>query len=141
MILCKPFDMGKFVDFDCSTGSSMPSDSVDNQKGNFHIVEGNAVAIYNRDNRLMLQIGLKIWDISSDKIELNYFHNIAKRTSCFQVLFNEELISVEYEAWWAKIPGFEPIEPEMDEDEDFMAYVFSVWKNTQLQKNLLSQWS
>lgn len=141
MILCKPFDMGIFVDFNCSTGIAMPSDSANDQKGNFHVVEGNAVAIYSKDNKLMLQIGLKIWDLSSDSVELSYFHNISKRTSCFQVLFNGELTSIEYEAWWAKIPMFVPVEPEMDEDEDFMAYILSVWKNAQLQKTLLSRWS
>lgn len=141
MILCKPFDKGRFVDFDYSNGSVIPCESANSQKGNLHIVDGNAVAIYSLDNKLMLQIGLKIWDLSSDVLKLNYFHNIANRTSCFQVLFNGELTSIEYEAWWANIPDFEPVEPEMDEDEDFMAYVFSVWKNTQVQKALLSRWN
>jgi len=52
-----------------------------------------------------------------------------------------ENFSIEYDAWWADIPSFEPVEPEMDEDEDFMGYIYAVWMNKTLQNNLISSWS
>lgn len=141
MILSKPFDKGDLVDFDATIGAVSLSVNVSGKpKGNFHLLDQKCLAIYCEGNALILQIGSDKWEFYSGDIELRYFHNVAKRTTCFEVKSQEKSVSIEYKAWWAEIPGFEPVEPEMDEDEDFLGYVFSVWKNKQLQERLISNW-
>lgn len=142
MILSRPFDKGDLVDFDTITGAVGFNVRVSEKpKGNFHALDQTCLAIYSDDNSLILQIDSDKWDLSSEDIELRYFHNLAKRTTCFEVRFRDKAFSIEYKAWWAEIPGFEPVEPEMDEDEDFLAYVFEVWKNKKLQRSLINRWA
>ncbi|PXF30703.1 hypothetical protein WH50_14000 [Pokkaliibacter plantistimulans] len=142
MILSKPFDKGDLVDFDASIG--VVNSNVDvsvKPKGNFHLLDQRCLAIYCEDNVLILQMDRDKWELSSADVELRYFHNLANRTTCFEVKSPKKSVSIEYKTWWAEIPGFEPVEPEMDEDEDFLGYVFSVWKNKQLQGSLISNWA
>ncbi|WP_277252494.1 hypothetical protein, partial [Neptunomonas phycophila] len=99
------------------------------------------VAIFRDGNQLILQIGEKKWNLSSQDVVLRYSHNFSKKVTVFEVELDGENLSIEYDAWWADIPSFEPVEPEMDEDEDFMGYIYAVWMNKTLQNNLISSWS
>jgi hypothetical protein len=142
MILSKPFDKGDLVDFDVSTGVAISNVGVSvKPKGNFHLLDQKLLAIYCEGNTLILQLDTDKWELSSVDVELMYFHNLANKTTCFEVKSPEKSVSIEYKAWWAEIPGFEPVEPEMDEDEDFLGYVYAVWKNKQLQGSLISSWA
>ena len=142
MILSKPFDKGEFIDFDSSTCNFKSVVNIDEKpKGNFHLLGQNKVAIFSDNNQLILQIGDKTWNLSSQDIVLRYSHSLSKKMTSFEVKSNGQNISIEYEAWWAGIPSFEPIEPEMDEDEDFMGYIYAVWVNKALQQSLISSWS
>ncbi|NRD72174.1 hypothetical protein HQQ94_02755 [Shewanella sp. VB17] len=143
MILSKPFDKGELVDFDSSTCTfNKPVTDIDEKsKGNFHLLEQNIVAIFSLNSLLILQIGDKKWDLSSEDTLLRYSHDFIKKTTIFEVELNELNVSIEYEAWWAGIPNFEPIKPEIDEDEDFMGYIYAVWMNKGLQQHLISIWS
>lgn len=144
MILSKPFDKGDLIDFDTLTGVANSNVNVNlsiKPKGNFHLLDQRCVAIYCEDNILILQIDSNKWELSSEDVELRYFHNLANKTTCFEVKSPKKSASIEYKAWWAEIPEFEPVEPEMDEDEDFLGYAFAVWKSKQLQWNLISSWA
>ena len=99
------------------------------------------IAIYREGNNLTLQIGGDTWNLSSDDVEVKYSHDFSRKTTCFEVESGGEAAFIEYEAWWSGIPGFEPVEPEMDEDEDFMGYVYAVWKNKSLQNSLIRSWA
>ena len=142
MILSKPFDKGDLVDFDVSNGEVNTNvDESSRPKGNLHFLDHRCLAIYCEGNTLILQVGSDMWRLNSEDVKLRYFHNLANKTTCFEVKSPEKSLSIEYKAWWAEIPGFEPVEPEMDEDEDFLGYVFAVWKNKQLQDRLISSWA
>jgi len=142
MILSKPFDRGELIDFDSSTCTFKSVVNIgEKPKGNFHLLGQRKVAIFSDDNLLILQIGEKTWNLSSQDVVLRYSHNLSKKMTVFEVKLDGQNISIEYDAWWAGIPGFEPVEPEMDEDEDFMGYVYAVWMNKALQHNLISNWS
>jgi len=142
MVLLSLFDKLGLVDFDASTCvvNSNVSASI-KPKGSFHLLGQRPLAIYCENNTLILQIDSDKWDLSSVDLQLRYFHNLANKTTRFEVKSPEKSVSIEYKAWWADIPGFEPVEPEMDEDEDFLGYVFAVWKNKQLQQSLISTWA
>ncbi len=142
MILSKPFDRGELTDFDSPTCAIKPVvNTSEKPKGNFHQLGQRKVAIFRDGNQLILQIGEKKWNLSSQDVVLRYSHNFSKKVTVFEVELDGENFSIEYDAWWADIPGFEPVEPEMDEDEDFMGYVYAVWMNKALQNNLISSWS
>ncbi|MGI2112690.1 hypothetical protein ACRN9G_03710 [Shewanella frigidimarina] len=142
MILSRPFNNGELIDFDNSTSTFKSVINIgEKPKGNFHLLGQRKVAIFSDDNLLILQIGEKKWNLSSEDVVLRYSHNCSKKMTTFEVESDGQDISVEYEAWWAGIPSFEPIEPEMDEDEDFMGYVYAVWMNKVLQQKLISSWS
>ena len=142
MILSKPFDNGDLIDFDCSTATINPVVIVaEKPKGNFHLLEQRNVAIYSDNNALKLQIGEDVQNLSSGEAVIRYFHNVSRKTTCFEVESEGRITSIEYKAWWAEIPGFEPVEPEMDEDEDFMGYIYAVWNNKQLQQSLIATWA
>lgn len=142
MILSKPFHKGELVDFDETEGAVNHNvDAPGKPKGNFHFLDQKCIAIYSKGDSLILQIDSDKWELSSGAVELRYFHDVTKRTTCFEVNSPEGSVSIEYNAWWAGIPGFVPVEPEMDEDEDFLGYVFAVWKNKHLQANLIGRWA
>lgn len=142
MILSKPFEKGDLIDFDCATGTiSSITGTASKPNGNFDLVGQYNVAIYSKNNTLVLQIGANAWDLSSNEITIRYFHNVLKKITHFELEFEGKVTLLEYEAWWASIPDFEPIEPEMDEDEDFMGYVYAIWENKHLQKSLVDSWA
>lgn len=140
MILSKPFD-NKLVDFQPLTGEiSIPNLVSEKICGNYQKVDDFDVAIYCRDGALTLQIGEDCWSLLSS-VRFNYFHNLATKKTIFEVIDGENSVIFEYKSWWADIPGFEPVEPEMDADEDFLGYVFYIWSNREVQKSLIAKWS
>lgn len=141
MILCKPFDKGDLVDFDvrnCSVRAC--TDTTVSPRGNIHLLLDKCIAIYCEDGTLILQIDKNKWDISSKETVLRYFHRLIDKTTHFEVVSEKESVSIAYRAWWAEIPDFALFEPEMDEDEDFLGYVFAIWRSKQLQESLIESW-
>ena len=66
MILSKPFDNNKIVEFKTLTGEvSIPTVGSEKICGNYQKVGNFDVAIYFKDNSLILQIGLDTWNLSS----------------------------------------------------------------------------
>jgi hypothetical protein len=141
MILYKPFGGGEVVEFDATNCLVKPCiDSTGKPVGNIHSFLGKCIAIYHEVNTLILQIDNDKWDIRSDKLEMHYFHELVDKTTHFEILSEGKLFSIRYQSWWAEIPHFLPVEPEMDQDEDFLGYIFAVWNSGQLQKSLMASW-
>ncbi|CAA0101666.1 Uncharacterised protein [BD1-7 clade bacterium] len=138
MILSRPFESGGLVDFEIETGRVINDASVSGKPiGSFHQVGDFCITLYCESGSIFLQIGRERWDLSDNGIELRYFHIIARRRTFFSIDPANLPISIEYDAWWADIPGFEPVEPEMDQDEDFLGYVYYVWQEKTYKNNCL----
>jgi len=141
VILTEPFDNGDRVEFDISNGiAALMPGVTEKPQGNYALVNSSNVAIYTERGKLFLQVDLQRWDLSSGGVALKYFHNLAQKTTRFEVYDADKSAVIEYRSWWSDIPGFEAVEPEMDEDEDFLGYVYAIWKNQQLQKSLIKHW-
>ncbi|CCN85687.1 hypothetical protein VIBNISFn27_1100003 [Vibrio nigripulchritudo SFn27] len=139
MILFKPFDGSKKVFFDVDAGEVLPGIDVSGSvNGNFHSIGSNNTAIYSYNETLVLQVNDRKWNLPS--IEVRYFHKIRDKTTVFEIIEDDNCTTIEYDSWWSTIPGFNPIEPEMDEDEDFYGYLFAVWKDISLQEVLIERW-
>ncbi|WP_347330488.1 hypothetical protein [Marinimicrobium locisalis] len=111
------------------------------KKGVLSFIQGHTVALYEKSGGLVLQIDHQVWDLLSDRVALSYHHDFKSRTTLFKVSDDLAEFSVDYPAWWSSIPNFQPVEPEMDAEEDFMAYVIEVSKDPGLCKSLVSFWS
>lgn len=141
MILSKPFDKNQLVAFNPYSLTAIPLENISEKPvGNLHFVGKHCVAIYCEKNDLFIQIDTNKWSLSSGNLNIKYFHKKTSRTTFFSIEEGEKIILIEYESWWKDIPGFMPMEPEMDEDEDFLGYVFSVWRNKKLQQSLVLSW-
>ena len=110
-------------------------------RGNSDCIAGHSISIYARDGQLHLQIDGQSWLLSDTQLRLKFYHNVAKRTSHFALTSPSTDFAINYPAWWADIPDFEPIEPEMDKDEDYLAYIYEVWKTPSIQQTLLERWT
>lgn len=142
MILSKPYEKNALVKFESKTATINPfAGQTEKVTGNCHIVEGTLVALFCEKGVLTLQVGLEKWDLSSKSIQIKYLHDVPTRSTYFEVNHSGIITSIRYKAWWADIPGFLPVEPEMDEDEDFMGYIYAVWKNEGLQNALIAKWN
>lgn len=141
MILIKPFDNGDRVEFDISDGTAaLTPDVTEKPQGNYALINSNNVAIYREKDKLVLQVNRQRWELSSRDVTLKYFHNLANKTTRFEIYSADKSAVIEYKSWWSDIPDFELVEPEMDENEDFLGYVYAVWKNRKLQDSLIRQW-
>lgn len=142
MILTMPFNRSIKVEFDCVTGGKKTiTGDVAISKGILHSVNSHNIALYSHYGKLKLQVDTKVWDFTDEDLKITYHHNIANRTSVFRVLSPDLNFVLEYPAWWSFIPNFLPIEPEMDQDEDFLAYIQTVWQSLSIQKSLLKKWN
>ena len=143
MYLVMPFCGGKVVKFNCESGEiASCSGNIHNTliSGNVDVVEGIAVALFSKKGRLFVQIGSQSWDLASENIEMFYAHDIDKKTTEFKIYSNDNEVVFTRKAWWSEIPGFEPFEPEMDEDEDYLAYLHTIFSNPSAQAHLLKSW-
>jgi hypothetical protein len=105
--------------------------------GNMRVVLGNTVALYAEGEHLFLQIGGRRWDLADPATVISYGHDLNRKTTTLQV----GDLRLEYPAWWRDDPAYDPFIPELDEDEDYLAYVYSVAQQPALQENLIKVWS
>lgn len=110
-------------------------------KGNSDCIAGHNMALYARDGQLHLQIDGQNWLLADAQLRLNFYHNVTKRTSHFTLTSPAANFAIDYPAWWAEISDFVPVEPEMDKDEDYLAYIYHVWQTPSIQQALLKRWT
>jgi hypothetical protein len=113
------------------------------QPGAMQFVQGNYFAVgdqelsgYASDRNLYLQWNDRRWNFKDLASKIRYAHDFQKKMTTFSV----ENVSIQYPAWWANDPTFDPNEPERDEDEDLFAYVASLAHNEPLQQSLINTW-
>lgn len=138
IILSKPYSGSELVEFNSFTGMI---DTVVGFKGKPACVKGKWVVLFCTGGSLFLQIGLDKWSLACNDVEVKYFHRLESKKTYFEVGNKQNSFSIEYKSWWADIPSFEPVEPEMDADEYYLAYIFSIWRDTQLIQSLISEWT
>ena len=138
MKLSMPYFQNKVMELEKKTGSLIEylDQGSSMLNGNCHIVEGNNVSLYKEDDELFLQINEQRWCISSPDLVIKYHHVLSTEKTIFEVKDNKSVVLLEYAAWWSGIPNFKLVEPEMDEDEDYLAYIFYLWKSPYLQDTL-----
>ncbi|WP_027328394.1 hypothetical protein [Marinimicrobium agarilyticum] len=142
MILTMPERRGARVEFDEKSLSVQKATRLcDRKKGVLSFIQTHTVALYEKSGGLILQIDHQVWDLLSERVYCRFSHDFRSKTTLFKVSGGQSEFSVEYPAWWSSIPNFEPLEPEMDAEEDFMAYLCEVSKNRGLCESLISSWS
>lgn len=142
MILYEVFKNGGPVSFNTDNGSACAfKGKTGDAKGNFHLHDAIPFAIYAEEKSLIFQMKNQKWTLSSEEVEVRYFHKIDEKKTYFEIISPEISKRIEYPSWWSKIPDFEFLEPEMDSDEDFFGYVYMIWNDSELQDSLINNWS
>lgn len=123
---------------DTATGAARSSgDAGGTPRGTMRILDGRLVALYAQGGRLYLQIGIERWDLGDPATRIRYGHDLNLKTTRFEC----NGFVLEYPAWWRDDPAYDPFEPELDEDEDYLGYVHAVFQQPALQANLIRAWS
>ncbi|MES2742073.1 MAG: hypothetical protein V4754_14130 [Pseudomonadota bacterium] len=137
-IMLSRVDGPGFVLFDRAFGDVLACGDTDCRKtrGNMHSVGGHTFALYADEGQLYFQWGGRRWNMRDPDVKIRYRHDVDAKSSVFSV--NDT--SLAYPAWWRDDPAFNPNIPECDEDEDYLAYIFSVKNNLELQKTLRRTW-
>ena len=137
-----PYKRNIKVEFNCLSGEATNEVSPDKKPtGNMHHINGYNIALYLQDGQLKLQINSQIWIFASKELKISFYHDVLQRTSHFSITSPQGDFTLEYPAWWSEMPDFEPFEPEMDKDEDYLAYIYEVWQQPTIQNALQKRWS
>jgi hypothetical protein len=126
------------VQFDIDSGRIAPSGLSPDTRGHGTTasVEGQSFALYAEGGVLWFQWNERRWPLVSGPLRLGYAHDMAAAVTTFTA--NERAIA--YPAWWRDDPAFDPLIPERDEQEDYLAYIVAVQADPQLQASLLKAW-
>src|SRR5690554_6254510 len=86
MILTKPFDKNKLVEFNIATGDIFEVFTTDStHQGVFEKINNDNIALYKKDGELILQINQSKWNLLDRNISLQYFHNFHEKKSFFSI--------------------------------------------------------
>ncbi len=137
-IMLSRVDGRGFVLYDVESGRGRACGDADARKtqGNMHSVGGHTFALYADGGQLYFQWNRRRWNLRDPDLKIKYRHDFEAKSS----VFSANDASLAYPAWWRDDPAFNPNIPEYDEDEDYLAYVFSVKNNLELQKALKRTW-
>ena len=125
--------------FDVATGRSAPAGVPPDARahGTQANVADQSFALYADEGALWLQWNERRWPLASQDLRLGYAHDLAAAVTTFTAGDR----SIAYPAWWRGDPAFDPLIPEQDEQEDYLAYVVAVWGDEALQARLLEAWA
>lgn len=137
VVLSKIFDRSERALLDIVTGELKAADQAAKPVGNCRVEAGHTYALYADGGVLYVQRDAQRWPIASPEVNMRYGHDLDKETTTFDLVGH----SIAYPAWWKDDPTFEPAIPERDEEEDYLAYLVSVWQQPDLQETLLKAWS
>ena len=127
------------LSFDVATGRTAPAGDVAGARahGTQATVAEQSFALYADQGELWFQWNERRWPLASADLELTYAHDLAAAVTTFTAGDR----SITYPAWWRGDPAFDPLVPEQDEQEDYLAYVVAVWSEPALQASLLDAWA
>lgn len=103
--------------------------------GTLATIEGQNFALYADQQVLWLQWNERRWPLAA--VPMTYGHDLAAETTTFTA----DGRSITYPAWWRGDPTYEPLIPEQDEIEDWLAYAMAVKSDAALQATLLQGWA
>ncbi len=103
--------------------------------GTLATVEGQTFALYVDQATLWLQWNERRWPLA-DAV-LTYGHDLDAETTTFTA--GDRTIT--YPAWWRGDPTYEPLIPEEDEVQDWLAYAVAVKSDPKLQAGMLNSWA
>lgn len=132
--IAKPKDV---VVLDTMLGKFFPGlNSAQIVRGNYFAVRDQEMSVFLSDSILYFQWNDKRWSFTDLAPVVKYGHNFQEKLTEFAI----GDVAIEYPAWWASDPTFDPNMPERDEDEDLFAYVASLAHNGALQRTLIKSW-
>jgi hypothetical protein len=99
------------------------------RRGSASTIGDATFALYADAGTLWFQWNDRRWDLADPGLQLTYGHHLAQRTTTFTASDQ----SITYPAWWIDDPAFEPMIPEQDRQEDYLAYVVFLKDNPDLQ--------
>ncbi len=106
-------------------------------RGNASTIGDDTFALYADADALWFQWNDRRWQLADPGLKLMYGHHLSQRTTTFAA--NDQ--SITYPAWWIDDPAFEPMIPEQDRQEDYLAYVVFIKDNPDFQASMLSNWN
>lgn len=126
-----PFNKNKYVQFDTLSGEVFYlSDSENTHQGLFEKTNEFNIALYKDINQTtIIQINKVKYKLLDEETEIEYFHDFDNKKTIFKIKNFSKSTIIKYDSWWSHIPNYIPLQPELDEDEDFLAYVYTIWKS------------
>ncbi|MYL26038.1 MULTISPECIES: hypothetical protein [Halomonadaceae] len=108
--------------------------------------DDHAVAIFPEDGTLKLVIDSSKWDLLSEKVDVDYFHDYKTALTTFRVYGDGSEFEVSYPSWWR---GREDVEvdemaasrEEENAEEDIFGYVCMLKENRAAADNLYALWA
>lgn len=108
--------------------------------------EEHTVAICPEDGTLKLVVNSIRWDLLSEKINVDYFHDYKTAVTTFRVYGNGSEFEVSYPSWWRGREDVEVDEMSASREEenaevDIFGYICMVKENKKVADNLCALWS
>jgi len=125
------------VRLDIDTGRCVPADAsaAPRTRGTLAVIQGQTFALYAEQAVMWLQWNERRWPLA--EVSLTYGHDLDAQTTTFTA----DDRSITYPAWWRGDPTYEPLVPEEDEVQDWLAYAVAVQSDEKLQERLLDSWT
>jgi len=106
----------------------------------------HTVAIFPEDGTLKLLVDSKKWDLLSEKVGVDYFHDYKAAVTTFRVYGNGSESEVSYPSWWrgrddVEVGKMAASREEENAEEDIFGYVCMLKENQKAADNLYALWS
>lgn len=134
----------KNVDFDDINGAVVGVAESTISVGICRFVGTTSLAFYAANDALVLQLGSLKFPMDSSATKLDYRHDWGSGMTTFTVSGSAGIQKLTYQAWWSELglaADDVQFEPERDEEEDYLAFIFAAWKDSDLSQRLLGGWS
>lgn len=142
MKLSMPFNCNSVMDFDLQSNKYREDKNASGKiQGNCEFNDCYKAALFLNGGELLFFIDGRTFPFESDSVLIKYHHVINEASTVFSIECDGEEYQTTYQSWWYDIPGFIPVEPEQDADEDYLAYIYQVWLDKTLSTSLKQQWS
>jgi hypothetical protein len=124
---------------DIDTGRSMPAgvSAVTKGHGTLATVAGQTFALYADTGMLFFQWNERRWPLAAPDLRLGYSHDLQTQETTFSAADK----AIAYPAWWRGDATFDPLVPERDAHEDYLAYVVATQADPAVQQSLLRAWN
>jgi hypothetical protein len=136
-IVVEPLHGEGLLLLDAASGRMSPAPARSRKQGCATEVEGQTFALYADGGLLVLQWNDRRWPFAADAVHVRYGHDLSRKTTSFSV----DERRVEYRAWWADDPRYDPLVPELDAEQDDLAWIAALKRDPGRMATLLKRWS